>query len=193
MSIAVLPLFFVVDYIAPPNFAFESVQSVEVAASEQDVWDAVVHMGPIPAPPPAPFRWGLAYPMSGTIYGSGVGAIREGVFSTGVAYERVTEWDPPRQLSFVVLSDPPTMHELSPYQEVHAPHVSGYFRTLDARFSITPMANGHTRLSLATRHELDLNPVFYWLPIAEWAIHTNKARVLAHFAGQAEATAAKQR
>lgn len=190
MSFAVLPVLFAVDLIAPPNYAFESVESIEVAASKQDVWDAVVHMGPIPAPPPAPFRWGLAYPMSGTITGSGIGAIREGVFSTGVAYERVTEWEPGSRLSFVVLSDPPTMRELSPYQTVHAPHVIGYFRTLDARFTITPLANGHTRLSLATQHELDLSPAFYWSPMAKWAVHTNKVRVLAHFAQQAEATAA---
>ena len=190
MSVVVLPLFFAVDFVAPPNFTFESIESIEVAATDRDVWDAIVHMGPIPAAPAAPFRWGLAYPMSGNIHGSGVGAIREGVFSTGVAYERVTKWDPPKQLSFIVLSDPPTMRELSLYREVNAPHVSGYFRTLDARFTITALENGHALLSLATRHELDLNPAFYWLPIAKWAVHANKARVLAHFARQAEATAA---
>ena len=186
MSFVVLPLSFVVDLALPPNYSFESAESIEVAASSQQVWDAVVHMGPIPAPPPAPFRWGLAYPMSGTITGSGVGAIREGVFSTGVAYERVTEWQPGSKLSFIVLSDPPTMRELSPYKTVHAPHVNGYFRTRDARFTITPLANGHTRLSLATQHELDLSPAFYWSPMAKWAVHTNKVRVLAHFAQQAE-------
>jgi len=190
MSIVVLPLFFAVDLMAPPRFSFESVESIEVAATDRDVWDAVVHMGPIPAPPAAPFRWGLAYPKSGSIHGGGVGAIREGVFSTGVAYERVTEWDPVKHLSFIVLSDPPTMRELSPYRKVNAPHVNGYFRTLDARFTITKLLNGHTLLSLATRHELDLNPVFYWLPMAKWAIHENKVRVLAHFAQQAEAAAA---
>jgi hypothetical protein len=190
LSIAALPLFFAVDLIAPPTASFESVETIEVAAPPHAVWDAVVHMGPIPNPPVAPFRWGLAYPMSGTIRGSGVGAIREGVFSTGVAYERVTEWDPDRGLSFIVLSDPPTMRELSPYQHVNAAHVSGYFRTLDARFTIIALPNGHSQLSLATYHELDINPGFYWLPIAKWAVRANKARVLAHFAQQAEAAAA---
>ncbi len=108
-------------------------------------------------------------------------------FSTGVAYERVTEWDRGKRLSFIVLSDPPTLRELSPYRKVNAPHVNGYFRTLDARFTITRLGNGHTRLSLATRHELDLSPAFYWMPIAQWAVHTNKRRVLEHFAHQAEA------
>ena len=78
---------------------------------------------------------------------------------------------------------------LSPYQQVHAPHVNGYFVTLNARFTITPLTNGHTRLTLDTRHELNLNPYVYWLPIVKWAIHTNKTRVLRHFAAQAEAAA----
>ena len=186
MSLSVLPLFLAIDVIAPPNVTFQSSEDIEVSAGDRDVWDAIVHMGPIPNPPSAPFRWGLAYPMSGSIHGSGVGAIREGVFSTGVAYERVTEWQPPARLSFDVLSDPPTMRELSPYQQVHAPHVNGYFATLNARFTITPLANGHTRLTLDTRHELHLNPYIYWLPIVKWAIHTNKTRVLRHFAAQAE-------
>jgi uncharacterized membrane protein YhaH (DUF805 family) len=192
LSMVVLPLFFAIDVIAPPNVAFESTENIEVPASDRAVWDAIVHMGPIPSPPAAPFRWGLAYPMSGSIHGAGVGAIREGVFSTGVAYERVTEWQPPRRLSFIVLTDPPTMRELSPYQDVHAPHVNGYFRTVDARFTIAPLANGHTLLTLDTRHELKLNPYLYWLPIAKWAIHANKTRVLRHFAQQAEGSAATE-
>lgn len=187
MNIAVLPLLLAGEVILPPKASFESTESVEVAASPAAVWDAVVHMGPIPDAPVAPFRWGLAYPMRGEILGTGVGAIRRGVFSTGVAYERVTEWTPQQKLSFVVLSDPPTMRELSPYRHVNAPHVIGYFRTLDARFTILPLANGKTRLSLATRHELDLEPALYWLPFAEWATHANKVRVLKHFRQQAEA------
>lgn len=189
LSIVIVPLLFTHDLVAPPNAIIDSVESIDIKATDLEVWNAVVHMGPIPDPPAAPFRWGLAYPMSGRIFGSGVGAIREGVFSTGVAYERVTEWDPASKLSFVVLSDPPTMHELSPYRQVNAPHVNGYFRTLDARFTITRLEDGRTRLSLATRHTLGLDPVFYWLPIAKWAIHANKTRVLAHFAKQAEAAA----
>ena len=163
-----------------------TVESIDVAASPAAVWDSIVHMGPIPDAPAAPFRWGLAYPLRGEIHGAGIGAIRVGVFSTGVAYERVTEWAPGRKLSFIVLSDPPSMHELSPYAHVNAPHVRGYFRTRDARFTITPLANGRTRLTLATHHDLDLEPALYWLPMAQWAVHANKVRVLRHFRDQAE-------
>ncbi len=79
------------------------------------------------------------------------------------------------------------MRELSPYSHVNAPHENGYFRTLDARFTLTPIANGKTRLTLATRHALDLEPALYWTPMAQWAVHANKVRVLTHFKQQAEA------
>jgi hypothetical protein len=186
MSVAALPLLLVIDLLAPPHAIFESVESIEVSATPAAVWDSIVHMGPIPDAPSAPFGWGLAYPMRGTIHGTGIGAVREGVFSTGTAYERVIEWVPDRKLSFVVLSNPPTMKELSPYAHVHAPHVRGYFNTRDARFTITPLGTGRTRLTLATQHELDIGPIVYWKPWAEWAIHTNKRRVLKHFKLQAE-------
>jgi len=185
-SVALLPLLMAVETQLPPADSFEDVRSIEIAASPAAVWDSVVHMGPIPARPAAPFGWGLAYPLRGTIRGEGPGAVREGVFSTGVAYEQVTVWEPGKRLEFDVLSDPPMMHELSPYREVHAPHLSGYFMTRDARFRIEPLANGKTRLTLATRHELSIAPIAYWKPISLWAIHANKRRVLEHFRNQAE-------
>lgn len=187
-SLVLLPLLMVGEFAARPRASFESIESVDVAASPEAVWDAIVHMGPIPEPPPPPFRWGLAFPMSGEIDGEGVGAVRRGVFSTGVAYERVTEWTPGSKLSFIVLSDPPTMREVSPYQDVLAPHVAGYFRTADAIFTITPISADVTRLTLTTHHDLDLEPAFYWMPFAQWAVHTNKVRVLNHFRQQAEQT-----
>jgi len=186
-SVAVLPLLLAGEALAPPRADFESVESVEVAAPPAAVWDSVVHMGPIPGAPAAPFRWGLAYPMRGEIQGEGVGAIRRGVFSTGVAYERVTAWEPEKRLDFIVLSDPPSLKELSPYDHVNAPHMNGYFRTRDARFSITPLPGGRSRLTLATHHDLDLAPAVYWTPMAQWAVHANKQRVLNHFRRQAEA------
>jgi hypothetical protein len=124
------------------------------------------------------------------IHGDGVGAIREGHFSTGIAFERVIEWTPGRRLTFDVLSDAPSMAELSPYARVNAPHVAGYFRTRTARFDLEPLPGGGTRLTLTTTHELDLNPAFYWTPIAEWVTRQNKARVLSHFKRLAEARAA---
>jgi hypothetical protein len=188
--IVLLPLAFATEHAMPDTTRFEARSSVDVAAPPPAVWRAITHMGAIEAPPSLPFRLGLAYPTAGVIHGEGVGAIREGHFSTGVAYERVTEWSPGRRLTFAVLSDAPSMTELSPYAQVNAPHVAGYFRTRTAQFDLTPLGGGWTRLTLTTEHELDLNPAFYWVPIAQWATAQNEARVLAHFRGLAERLAA---
>ena len=188
-AFVLLPLAFAAERTVPATNRIQLSDSVVVAAPPLRVWQAVTHMGAIEAQPSLPFRLGLAYPTAGVIHGEGVGAIREGHFSTGVAYERVSEWAPGRRLTFDVLSDAPSMAELSPYAHVNAPHVVGYFRTRTARFDLTPLPDGRTRLTLTTTHELDLNPAFYWTPIAEWATRQNKARVLAHFKRLAEGRA----
>jgi uncharacterized membrane protein YhaH (DUF805 family) len=188
-SLALMPLVFALETALPPNATFETMESVEIAASATVVWNAVVAMAPIEERPALPFRLGLAYPLGGEVTGGGVGALRHGRFSTGTAVERITEWIPGHSLAFTVTADVPAMHELSPYRHVHAPHVLGYFHTDAMRFDLAPLANGHTRLAAHASHMLAIDPVFYWLPMARWAAHENTARVLRHVRRQAERAA----
>jgi hypothetical protein len=146
-------------------------------------------MDRIDEPLTLPFRLGVAYPIAGHVIGEGVGALRRGEFSTGIADERVTEWVPLRKLSFAVASDVPAMHELSPYRHVHAPHAVGYFRTIDTSFELVQGPDGSTQINERTSHELRLDPILYWLPLARWVIHQNNSRVLAHIRRQAERAA----
>ncbi|HLI67047.1 MAG TPA: DUF805 domain-containing protein [Caulobacteraceae bacterium] len=185
-AVALLPVLFGFEHVAPSTVTFDQSQSVTIVAPPAAIWAAMIHMHRIAAPPPLAFRAGLAYPVSGEITGEGVGAIRHGYFSTGVAVERVTDWRPGQTLAFDILSDPPSMHEFSPYAHVNAPHVNGYFKTLRARFVLTPLAGGRTRLTLTTTHSLDLEPELYWMPLARWTIEQNKARVLTQIERQAE-------
>lgn len=191
LVLAALPVLLAGETLAPPRASFENTASMDFDAPPDAVWDAIIHMEEIPDPPAPPFNWGLAYPISGEILGEGVGAVRRGNFSTGVAYERVTEWRPGHKLSFDVLSNPPMMRELSPYEHINAPHIDGYFRSTEVHFTITPLANGRSRLLFITRHELDIEPAIYWTPFAQWMIQANKTRVLNHFRRQAE-TAARE-
>ena len=189
MSVAILPALFATERAAPATVMFQQEETVIVSADADATWRAVIHMSPIAERPALPFRLGLAYPLKGEVIGEGVGAIRKGYFSTGIATERVTDWAPGRRLGFDITHDAPSLKELSPYSHVNAPHVEGYFRTSHAAFTLTPLADGRTRMTLKTWHALDLQPAAYWLPFARWAIHANKLRVLTQIERQAEAEA----
>lgn len=69
---------------------------------------------------------------------------------------------------------------------LHAPHVVGYFRTSSTSFELLRRPNDHTEIIERTSHELKLDPILYWLPMARWVVDQNNARVLAHIQRQAE-------
>jgi uncharacterized membrane protein YhaH (DUF805 family) len=185
-GLALLPLVFAVEALLPPSTTFDTLQTITVKAPADVVWRSIVRMDQIDEPLALPFRLGVAYPLRGEIVGEGVGALRRGEFSTGTAIERVTEWLPERKLAFVVETDIPAMRELSPYEHVHAPHAIGYFRTALTSFELVPRPDGHTDVIERTSHELRLDPVLYWLPMARWVVEANNARVLAHIRRDAE-------
>ena len=185
-SLAVLPFVMGLEAAVPNEAMIVSRESVDVDAAPAEVWRAVTHMDQMDAHPALPFRLGLAYPLGGELRGEGVGAERIGRFSTGTACEEVTAWRPERQLAFRLLSQPPSMHELSPWKTVHAPHVVGYFRTDWTSFEIEPLADGRSRLVLRAQSRLRLDPAPYWEPMARWAIASNSRRVLGYLRRTAE-------
>jgi hypothetical protein len=179
---------FAVEAAMPATTRFDTTETVVIDAPPERVWNSIVNMGPIEEPPALPFRLGVAYPLRGEIVGEGIGAVRLGEFSTGTAVERITEWAPNRKLGFVVVTDVPGVRELSPYQHVHAPHVVGYFLTTNTSFELRPLPDGRTEIVERTSHELKLDPILYWLPMARWVVHLNNVRVLAHISRQAESS-----
>ena len=186
MSVALLPALFAMEAAAPPALPITSRAAVEIAASPEEVWAVLTRGGPIGGDPGLIGAAGLAYPVRGRLLGRGVGAIRLGEFSTGVARERVTEWQPGRRLAFAVLAQPPAMEEMSPYRHVHSPHVQGYFDTGVTRFSLVPLPGGRTRLAVEADHVLRVDPALYWEPLARLAIRMNLSRVLGDLKRKAE-------
>jgi hypothetical protein len=184
--LALLPLMFAVENVLPPVAHLDTEQSIAVAAPPELVWKSILSTDPIEGPLALPFRLGVAYPLRGELRGEGVGAERLGEFSTGTAIERVTEWVPNRKLAFVVVREIPAMRELSPYENVHAPHVIGYFRTTSTSFELISRADGGTDIVERTSHELRIGPVPYWLPMARWIVRQNNARVLEHIRSHAQ-------
>jgi uncharacterized membrane protein YhaH (DUF805 family) len=183
---ALLPMVFATEYAFPPTTTFETYQTIGIDAPPDAVWNAIIKMDTMNEPLALPFRLGVAYPLRGEILGEGVGATRRGEFSTGIAIERVTEWIPGQMLAFVVEKDVPAMDEISPYRHVHAPHAVGYFSTSRTIFELVRRPDGGTEVVERTSHQLNLDPVYYWLPTARWIVRENNARVLAHVRCQAE-------
>jgi len=188
--VALLPVIFALETSLPTAVPFDTLSRVQIGAPPPAVWKVLVRTDLSEEPVALAFRLGLAYPVRGEVLGEGIGSIRLGVFSTGVALERVTEWIPNRKLSFILLNEVPAMRELSPYAKVHAPHVVGYFRTTNTSFELLDRDDGNTEVIERTSHVLSLEPVLYWLPLARWVVHENNARVLAHIKRRAEASQA---
>ncbi len=187
LGLAALPLVFALEGAMPPALPIASARSITIAAPADAVWNALTDDTPIAPGPGIVGLAGFAYPIAGHLEGEGIGQRRTGRFSTGIADERVTAWQPGRLLAFRVVAQPPAMEEMSPYRRVHAPHVHGYFDTGETRFRLAPLPGGRTRLTVEADHILRINPVPYWGPIARWAIAQNLDRVLADVRIKAEA------
>jgi len=72
-------------------------------------------------------RAGVAYPIRAQMLGSGVGAERHCVFSTGAFVEPIEVWDEPRLLKFSVTSNPAPMEEWTPYSHIDPPHLHDFW------------------------------------------------------------------
>ncbi len=161
---------------------------VEIDASPQEVWPHVVQFSELPPPEEWIFRLGVAYPIRATINGSGVGAIRYCQFSTGDFVEPITEWDEPRQLSFDVQYQPRPLKELSPYSDVHAPHLDNFLQSRHGQFRLIALPGGRTRLEGRTWYTLKIMPVLYWGLFSDNFIHSIHIRVLNHIKAETEAS-----
>jgi hypothetical protein len=187
LPLLALPLIMGAERLYRPVPTYEVRTAVEIDAAPESVWPHVVGFSELPDPPAWYFRLGIAYPKRATIDGAGVGAVRHCEFSTGAFVEPITAWDPPRRLAFDVASQPPPMHELSPYRHVHPPHLDGYLRCRRGEFRLVPLADGRTRLEGSTWYEYEIYPQAYWTLWSDLLIHQIHRRVLDHIKRLSEA------
>jgi uncharacterized membrane protein YhaH (DUF805 family) len=154
--------------------------TIVVNAPPEVVWRNVVSFAELPAPRETIFKAGIAYPIGARIEGRGVGAVRRCRFSTGDFVEPITVWDAPRRLAFSVRSQPPPMKELSPYGDVHPPHLDGFLRSRHGEFRLPRLPGGRTRLQGTTWYENRMWPQPYWRAWSDTLIHRIHLRVLRH-------------
>lgn len=158
---------------------------IEVLAPIQSVWNEVIAFDRIDEAPKGIFRLGIAYPIEATIEGSGVGAVRHCVFSTGPFIEPITRWDAPHALEFDVTSNPPPMKEFSPWGQIDTPHLHDTFTSERGRFQLYE-EDGKTILEGTTWYRQTISPDFYWHKISDHIIHLIHLRVLEHIKKRAE-------
>ena len=182
--VVALPLLLVAENVSkPPAAVFEVRTSIEIQAAPAAVWKQVVAFSELPEPTEWLFRLGIAYPVRAEIAGSGPGAVRLCVFSTGDFVEPIEVWDEPRLLKFSVTSNPPPMQEWTPYEAVHPPHLSGFLESDGGQFFLIPLPGGRTRLEGTTWYRHSLWPAAYWKVWSDEIIHQIHLRVLRHIKG----------
>jgi hypothetical protein len=170
---------------APEPEEIECVSAVEIDAPPEVVWRAVVAFPELPPPDDWLFRCGVAYPVRAEIDGTGPGAVRCCVFSTGAFVEPIDVWDEPRLLAFRVTEQPEPMTEWSPYR-IHPPHLDNYLVSRRGQFRLVALPDGRTRLEGTTWYTNRMWPAAYWRLWSDHIIHKIHLRVLRHIKAVAE-------
>jgi hypothetical protein len=152
---------------------------VIINAPPEVVWQRVIAFPALPEPDDWLFQCGVAYPTHAEIHGSGAGAIRHCVFSTGAFIEPIDVWDAPRLLHFRVTDQPEPMHEWSPYH-IHPPHLDHYLVSRRGQFLLETLAHGRTRLEGTTWYTNRMWPAPYWHLWSDTIIQRIHRRVLNH-------------
>ena len=169
---------------APPERVVAS--EVIVQASPDAVWNEVIAFPPLPPAKEWIFRAGVATPLRAEIEGSGAGAVRRCIFSTGPFVEPVTDWEPGKRLAFSVRTQPDVLRELTLWAGPRPPHLDDYLKCTKGEFVLEPLPGGRTRLIGRTYYQLRMGPQAYWGLWSDAFIHRIHLRVLNHVAALSE-------
>jgi uncharacterized membrane protein YhaH (DUF805 family) len=181
LVLLILPAMMTLEHSQQPiSPLYEVKTAVIVEAPPEMVWKNVVSFSELPAPDDWLFQTGIAYPKHAEISGSGAGAVRHCVFSTGAFVEPINVWEEPRLLKFGVSAQPPVMQEWSPYKNISPPHLENYLVSKQGQFLLTPLADGRTLLEGTTWYENRFWPGAYWRLWSDFIIHRIHKRVLDH-------------
>jgi uncharacterized membrane protein YhaH (DUF805 family) len=187
LPILAVPLMFGAERLQPRAAPLLQVTTtIEVNAKPRQVWRQLVSIAQLSPPQEVLFRLGIAYPIRAEIEGSGVGALRHCVFSTGSFEEPIEVWDEPRLLRFSVTQNPAPMEEWTPYHHIHPPHLEGFLVSQQGQFLLTPLPGGRTRLEGTTWYYHHMWPAAYWQLWSDHIIHSIHRRVLKHVKELAE-------
>lgn len=183
VAVLLLPIWLSVDAASGAVAPVHAVcTSIDIDAPIETVWRTVIAFPELPEPEEWVFRAGIACPIGATIEGRGVGAVRRCEFTTGTFVEPITAWEEPTRLAFDVTQQPAPMFELSPYHDLHPPHLDGTLRSLRGEFRLERLPGARTRLHGTTWYQVEMFPQAYWVLWSDWLIGAIHRRVLRHVA-----------
>lgn len=171
-GIGIAPLLLLGSDLAKPLPADRSVTtSIVIAAAPDRVWANVIRFPAIAKFQPGdatPWTFALGYPqpLRCDLEGEGVGSLRRCIFDEGVFAERVSVWDPGRDLTFEVEDQPS--------------RIDGYLAVTRGRFLLTRLADGSTRIDGTTWYRGLCAPHWYFEWWCEQMLHDIHRRVLDH-------------
>jgi len=154
--------------------------SIDIKAPPARVWQTIVQVPAIGAdelPDALYLRMGLPRPISATIDGYGVGAMRRATFTGNLVFhETVTDWAEPRLLSFRIAAQtdsiPPTTLDR------HVTIGGQYFDVLQGTYVLEPLAGG-TRLRLTSKLRVSTHFNVYSGPWADTIMKSIQETILA--------------
>ena len=180
-----VPLFMSFESMVGKKEKLRSVTTtITIDAAPEVVWENVIAFPELNEPTELIFKTGIAYPISATIQGEGVGSTRYCNFSTGHFVEPITIWDEAKLLQFDVINQPEPMKEISPYN-IHPNHLNGYWVSKKGQFKLT-IKNGKTILEGTTWYINKIKPDFYWTIWSDHIVHKIHQRVLKHIKHESE-------
>jgi uncharacterized membrane protein YhaH (DUF805 family) len=184
--VVVLPALMAAESANEPEPVVRAVHTeVVIDAPPEKVWPHVIAFPPLAEPDDWFFRTGIAYPQRAELHGTGEGAVRHCVFSTGTFVEPIEVWDPPSRLRFRVTEQPEPMREWSPYV-IHPAHLDHYLQSREGEFWLEGLPDGRTRLVGTTWYSNRMWPAPYWNLWSDYIIHRIHLRVLTHIKERAE-------
>jgi hypothetical protein len=153
------------------------VTSIDIDASPETVWKFIPAIPRISGPLDMMFQLGIAYPVCSDMIGSGMGATRHCVLSTGPLVETITAWEPGELLRFDVTHCPPSMHEISIYPNLHPAHLDNFMVSQTGEFRLVRLGPHRTRLIGTSVYYNRMWPAWYWLRISDYIVHRVHLRV----------------
>lgn len=166
-------------------------RSIVVAADPAKIWPLAQGVGAIA---PSEGTWNLSQdvirlprPVSATLVGAGPGAIRYVRWQQGLSFKEViTDWQPGRRLWWRFRFDKDEMDGWK-LQDRHLMPDSAYYRITDGGYTLEPLGDGRTRLTLTTHYRVRTPVNWYARLWGELFLGDVSNNVLAVIAQRAEA------